>query len=139
MSNDTISAARELFAHDRYATERTGIAIKTVGCHEATCTLTINAQHCNARGVAMGGALYTLADFATAVAANSDAIGSGELHWVSLNATAHYLAPAPLGSRLEARCTAVKHGHTTALYQTIIESLDSGKRLATVETTMICA
>ena len=135
--NDMTAKAREVFAADRYATELTGIEIASAGDHEATCTLTLAARHCNARGVAMGGALYTLADFAAAIAANSDCLGSGDLHWVSLDATAHYLSPAPLGARLAARSHALKHGRSTALYQTIIESLDNGKTVAIVETTMV--
>ena len=135
--NDMTAKAREVFAADRYATELTGIDIASAGDHEATCTLTLAAKHCNARGVAMGGALYTLADFAAAIAANSDCLGSGDLHWVSLDATAHYLSPAPLGARLTAHSHALKHGRTTALYQTIIESLDNGKTVAIVETTMV--
>ena len=135
--NDMTAKAREVFAADRYATELTGIEIASAGDHEASCTLTLAARHCNARGVAMGGALYTLADFAAAIAANSDCLGSGDLHWVSLDATTHYLSPAPLGARLSARSHALKHGRSTALYQTIIESLDNGKTVAIVETTMV--
>lgn len=136
--SDTTTKAREVFAADRYAMELTGIEIASVGEHEATCTLTLAAKHCNARGVAMGGALYTLADFAAAVAANSDCIDDGQLHWVSLDATVHYLSPAPADTRLTARCRALKHGRATALYQTIIESPDNGDRVvAIVETTMV--
>lgn len=127
--------AKKVFADDRYATELTGAEIAAMGEHEATCTLTINADHCNARGVAMGGALYTLADFCAAVAANSDL--QAPLQWVSLDATIHYLAPVQAGTVLTAHATALKHGRTTALYQTIIESLDSGKRIAIVETSMV--
>lgn len=135
--NDMTARARAVFAADRYATELTGIEIASAGDHDATCTLTLAARHCNARGVAMGGALYTLADFAAAIAANSDCLGSGDLHWVSLDATAHYLSPTPLGARLTACSHALKHGRSTALYQTIIESLDNGKTVAIVETTMV--
>lgn len=135
--NDITIAAREVFGHDRYATEATGITIESVAEHEATCSLTVDVRHCNARGVAMGGALYTLADFAAAIAANSDNIAGGDLQWVSLDATAHYLSPAPLGTKLLARCQALKHGRSTALYQTTIESPDDGKRFAIVETTMV--
>ena len=133
-----LDTARGIFGNDRYATELTGVEITAVGDHEATCTLTIATRHCNARGVAMGGVLFTLADLAAAVASNSDYIGSDTtLHWVSLDATVHYLAPTAEGTTLTARCTALKHGRTTALYQTVIESPDSGKRVAIVETTMI--
>ena len=129
--------ARTIFDADRYATELTGIAIASVGEHEATCTLTVDRHHCNARGVAMGGTIYTLADFAAAIAANTDCLEDGNLHWVSLDATSHYLSPAPQGTMLTATCRTIKHGRTTALYQTIIESLDNGKTIAIVETTMV--
>lgn len=147
LMNDLTDKARKVFAGDRYATGLTGIEIASVEDGKAACTLTIQHEHCNARGVAMGGVLYTLADFTAAIAANSgslhesatDAHGSTPLHWVSLDATVHYLSPAPLGARLVARSEALKQGRTTALYQTIIESPDDGKRVTIVETTMIYA
>ncbi len=135
--NDTTAKARKIFTADRYATELTGIEITSVGDHGATCTLTATDAHCNARGMVMGGALYTLADFAAAIAANSDCLDDGALHWVSLDASAHYLSPAPAGSRLVALSKAMKRGRSTALYQTIIESPYNGKMIAIVETTMI--
>ena len=135
---DMLHFARQVFAADRYATETSSITIEQVGEHEAQCALIVAERHCNARGMAMGGALYTLADFAAAVAANMDGqLGECPLHWVSLDATVHYLAPAPLGTRLVATCCALKHGRSTALYQTLIESPDNGKRIAIVETTMV--
>ena len=135
--NDLTNKARRIFVADRYATELTGIEIASVEEHEATCTLTVVEKHCNARGMAMGGALYTLADFAAAIAANTDCLEDGDLRWVSLDGTTHYLSPAPMGTRLVAHCKALKHGRTNALYQTIIESLDNGKTIAIVETTMV--
>ena len=137
MSDMMTTQAREVFAADRYAMEVTGIEIVSVGEQEATCTLTLAAKHCNARGVAMGGTIYTLADFAAAIAANTDCLEDDNLHWVSLDATSHYLSPAPQGTMLTATCRTIKHGRTTALYQTIIESLDNGKTIAIVETTMV--
>lgn len=136
--NDLTNKARRIFVADRYATELTGIEIAAVGEREASCTLSVDAKHRNARGVVMGGTLFTLADFTAAIAANSECIESGTLHWVSLDATIHYLAPATSNS-LRAVSRPLKHGRTTALYQTTIESLDSGKTLAIVETTMIYA
>lgn len=128
--------AREIFKKDRYATGLTGIVIDHVDNHEAVCTMNVTEHHCNARKVAMGGALFTLADFSAAVAANSDSLANEDLHWVSLESNIHYLSPAPLGSTLRATSLTLKHGRTTALYQTIIESPDKG-RVAVVETTMI--
>ena len=133
---DLTEKAREIFASDRFATELTGIEITSVEEHKATCTLRLGMQHRNARGMVMGGVLFTLADFASAVAANSNCIEDGHLCWVSLDATIHYLAPA-VGDNLQATCLPLKLGHTTALFQTIIDNLDTGKRVAIVETTMI--
>ena len=132
--------ARQIFATDRYATELTGITIDKVDEHLATCSLSVNAQHRNARGVVRGGVLFTLADFCAAIAANSDCLSgdTAKLHWVSLDSNIHFLAPAT-GERLTARCSALKVGRTTALYQTIIESLDKGTPVAIVETCMIRA
>lgn len=133
---DLTEKAREIFSQDRYATECTGITIEQVGDHEALCSIAVDARHRNARGVVMGGALFTLADFAAAVAANSGNEGQ-ELHWVSLDATIHYLSPA-MGTRLTAHSKPLKVGRSTALYQTEITSLDNGNHMvAIVETTMV--
>lgn len=140
---DLTDKAREIFRHDRYATQATGIIVDHVDDQEVICSMTIEERHCNARDVVMGGALFTLADFTAAVAANMDRrcpVGTEEettLHWVSLNATIHYLSPAPLGTTLRASCKPLKLGRSTALFQTTIESPDNGKRIAIVETTMI--
>ena len=128
-----IDIARRTFASDRFATELTGAEITAAGNHHAECCLKLDERHLNARGVAMGGVLFTLADFAAAVAANIQE-ENGAINWVSLNATIHYLVPAT-GSSLTAVCTAIKHGRSTALYQTDI--LCDGRRVAVVETTMI--
>lgn len=130
-----LDATRRVFAADRYATELSGIEITEVGDHTATCRLDLDDRHRNARGSAMGGVLFTLADFAAAVAANTGCIAHGEeLQWVSLDATIHYLAPA-IGKTLTASCTPVKAGRTTTLLQTTI-TCDT-KQVAVVSTTMI--
>ena len=129
--------ARAVFAADRYATELTGVEISAAGDGEATCRLRVDGRHRNARGVVMGGVLFTLADFCAAVAANMGAVDEGvPLPWVSLDSTIHFLAPA-VGESLTAHCTALKRGRTTALFQTEIGNLDSGKRVAIAETTMV--
>ncbi len=133
---DLTAIAREVFLKDRFATEATGINIAHAGVHESICTLDLTDRHRNARGAAMGGVMYTLADFAAAVAANSDVLEGGVLHWVSLDASIHYLSPA-LGNRLKATCKPLKTGRTTALYQTIVSDADSDRNIAIVETTMV--
>ena len=133
---DILDLARSVFANDLYASKLNQISIECIGDHTAECSMQLTENHCNARGVAMGGVLSTLADFATAVAANSDCL-QDELQWVSLDATIHYLSPAHRDTKLIARCTPLKLGRTIALYQTTIESLDKGRKIAIVETTMM--
>ena len=138
MMNDLTKRAREVFAADCYASKLTGITIEDVGENSAVCALRGGDNHRNARGVAMGGVLFTLADFCAAVAANSRqlAVDKGQLQWVSLDSTIHFLAPAT-GESLIAHAAALKVGRSTALYQTTIECPDDGRRIAVVETTMI--
>ena len=133
---DNTAIARDVFLHDAYATDTTGISIAHAGDHTAECHLNLDTRHRNARGAAMGGALYTLADFAAAVAANSEELEGEALHWISLDATIHYLAPA-MGNRLTARCESLKLGRTTSLYQTTVSDPDNGRKIAIVETTMV--
>lgn len=134
---NSIDRVREIFGRDRFATETTGIKIISLDNHTSLCSLQLGGCHCNARGVAMGGVVYTMADFAAAIAANSEDIESGGLHWVSLDSTIHYLTAAPMGVTLVAKTQAFRQGSRTALYQTIIENSDNGKCVAIVETTFI--
>ena len=130
----TLEEAKRIFKADRYAIELIGIEIVKVGEHESVCTMAVDGRHRTARGAVMGGAIYTLADFAAAVAANSDCQEGSELRWVSLDATVHYLSPA-LGDNLTAQSIALKHGRSTALYQTVVTC--QGRKVAVVETTMV--
>ncbi|MBQ2511303.1 MAG: PaaI family thioesterase [Bacteroidales bacterium] len=134
--NTMTEEARRVFCGDRYAVGTTGIEIVEVEKYRALCCLAIDERHCNARDVAMGGVLSTLGDFAAAVAANSCCLEE-DLQWVSSQANIHFLAPVDKGCRLMATCTAVKVGRTMALFRTEIANLDSGKLVATVETTMV--
>jgi acyl-CoA thioesterase len=133
---ERLEYARKVFKADAFATTLTGIAIDAVGDHSAVCSLPLESRHRNARGVAMGGVLFTMADFAAAIAANSECLQDDNLQWVSLDATIHYLAPAAC-ERLVAICEPVKVGRSTALFQTKIENPDNGNTLAVVGTTMM--
>lgn len=132
--NHLTDLARMLFEADHFST-LVGIEIVSVGDHQACCRLQVQPHHRNAMGVAMGGCQYTLADFAAAVAANSEYIEEGAIHFVTLNSTIHYLAPAR-AEVLVADCLALKHGRTTALYQTNIHAEGDSRLLAVVQTTM---
>ena len=62
--------ARRIFAADRYAA-LTGIEIIEAGEGCCKARLIIEDRHLNAANVVQGGAIFTLADFAFAVASNS--------------------------------------------------------------------
>ncbi|MBC5688570.1 PaaI family thioesterase [Mediterraneibacter sp. NSJ-55] len=116
----------ELFAKDRFATEN-GAVIAEVDDHYAKCTLEVQERHRNAMGAVMGGVYFTLADFAFAVAANWQEIGT-----VSLHSDIAYLGTAK-GNRLTAEAFCVKNGKTTSYYR--IEVKDEFNNLAAVVNT----
>ena len=66
----SLEDAREVFSNDLYATEMSGCVIEEIGTDYAKCSMKLTERHKNAYGGIMGGAIYTLADFAFAVASN---------------------------------------------------------------------
>ena len=117
----------KLFEKDRFATDN-GAVIDEVDDHYARCSLRVEAKHRNAMGAVMGGVYFTLADFAFAVAANWQEIGT-----VSLHSDIAYLGVAR-GDVLTAEAVCVKNGRTTSYYR--IEVKDAqGKTAAVVNTT----
>lgn len=101
---------RERFQNDRFASDTVGIAIESAEPGKAVCSLILEPRHMNANNVPMGGAIFTLADFTCAVAAN----GYSEKATVSQNASITFLAPAR-GERLIAEASCLRSGRTTAL------------------------
>lgn len=108
--NKNLEDVRKLFEKDRFATEN-GAVIEEIGDHSARCSLQITDRHRNALGAVMGGASFTLADFAFAVAANWQNPGV-----VSLSSDIAYLGVAK-GERLIAEAVCVKNGRTTGYYR----------------------
>lgn len=114
-----LEKVKEFFRNDLFATQVSGILIEQVDYHFALCKMPLTAQHKNARGMTMGGAVFTLADFAAAVAANSEL---GDEHVVSLHADISYLSVAR-GDCLIAEAKSVKHGGSTTLYRVDVADL----------------
>jgi acyl-CoA thioesterase len=65
-----MDALQDFFDRDRFA-RRAGIALEEVGPGYARARMTITDDHKNGAGTVHGGAFFTLADFAFAVACNS--------------------------------------------------------------------
>ena len=107
----TLDDIRAWFSGDRYAVELTGVHIDEALPGQAVCTLPLRPELLNANHKPMGGAIFTLADFAFAVAVN----GHSQTVTVSQHIDITFLAPAK-GSLLTARAACLKAGRQTCLY-----------------------
>jgi acyl-CoA thioesterase len=98
-----------------FATEF-GMELIHVSAEEVRVTLDVSTKH-NALGSAHGGAVFTLADQAFAIASNM-----GPEHQVALTATINYIRPA----RGKLMAVARKVGETkrTSLYEVLVYSED---------------
>ena len=67
MNAQKLEQVQKVFANDRFATEN-GVVIDEVDDGYAKCSLEIQPHHLNAANTVLGGAIFTLADFAFAVA-----------------------------------------------------------------------
>ncbi|MDE7266992.1 MAG: PaaI family thioesterase [Lachnospiraceae bacterium] len=122
MELQKLDEIRERFSHDRFATVN-GAYIEEVAEGYAKCTMQITDNHKNALGAVMGGAIFTLADFTFAVAANWM-----ENSVVSLNASITFLGKAK-GKILIAEAKKIRSGRTTCYY--IVEITDElGSQIA---------
>ena len=108
----TIEELTARFQADRFATEAAGIVIREAEPGRALCAMKLHPCHMNANNVPMGGAVFTLADFAYAVASNGFTDKISVTQHVSLT----FLSPAK-GTELLAEARSLKDGRTTCLYE----------------------
>lgn len=109
-----LEQSREFFAGDLFATRLAGITIDEADEKHAVCSFTVTDSHRNADGVVMGGALYTLADLAFAVAANACGVRT-----VTLDASVRYLAPAD-GEKISAEARCIRDGRSICTYEVVV-------------------
>jgi len=105
-----LERARKVFHSTLYATEVTGCVIKEIRPDYARCTVALEPKHMNSLGVPMGGAVFTLADFAFGVCANFD-----KDVFVTSAADCHFMSAAK-GNTLIAEAREVRAGSRTCLY-----------------------
>ena len=115
-----LAEVQKRFEEDRFAS-RMGAEILEAAPGYARCALTLADWHRNAAGAVMGGVLFTLADFAFAVAANHEHLGT-----VSLTSEIAFLGRAR-GDRLFAEARQVRSGRSTCYYT--VEITDGEGRL----------
>ncbi len=123
---DHTEEVERLFGKDEYAVKTTGVVIEKAEPQKAVCSLEVTDRHKNSIGVVMGGAIYTLADLAFAVASNV-----GQPLTVTLEGQITYLRPAKC-SRLTAETFCEKSGEKTCSYRVDIHD-ESGKYIASAK------
>lgn len=120
----TLDQIRACFSGDRFAADTVGISIDAAEPGYARCSMAVRPIHLNANSVPMGGAVFTLADFAFAVAAN----GHSTRVTVTQQASVTFLAPSR-GKVLVAEAKCLKAGRTACLYAVDVTD-DLGARIA---------
>lgn len=124
----SLEEVRAFFADDRFATKACKARIVEARRGHAVCEFAIEQIHRNAMGGVMGGAIFTLADFALAIASNL-----GEEPTVSVSNAIEFVSAAK-GSRLIATCDADKSGRTLGFYTVRVED-DLGRLVAVMTAT----
>ena len=112
---------------DKYAIKTTGVNVDFVEVNHAICSLNIENKHLNANGFVMGGAIFTLADYAFGCAANEDVENC-----VTLASNISFTRPAK-GPKLFAEAKCVKDGRTICFYEVTITD-SAGKIVAYAQT-----
>ena len=118
----TIEEARAFFSGDRFATEN-GMTLDELDDGRAVCSLALSERHRNAQGGVMGGAIFTLADFAFAALTNDR-----ERTTVAQQVSVSYLA-APKGARLVATARYRKDGRSSCVVNVDVAD-DAGRDVA---------
>ena len=101
----------EFFKNDIFATKLLNAKILEANNDYAKCFFEITADHKNAKGVVMGGAIFSLADFTFAVATNQHE----EYYTVSTTSNINFIRPA-FNGKLTAEAIKIKDGKTICFY-----------------------
>ena len=118
----TIDAARDYFSKDRFATEN-GMTLDELDESHAVTSLTLGERHKNAFGGVMGGAIFTLADFAFAALTNSR-----ESVTVAQQVSINYLSRTK-GERLIATARYKRDGRSSCVVNVDVAD-DTGREIA---------
>ena len=118
----TMEEARAYFSEDRFATEN-GITLDELDGEHAVTSMALSPRHRNAFGGVMGGAIFTLADFAFAALTNDR-----ERVTVAQQVSISYLSAAK-GKRLIATARYRKDGRSSCVVNVDISD-DTGRDIA---------
>jgi acyl-CoA thioesterase len=118
----SVEEARPYFSNDRFATEN-GITLDELDERHSVCSVELASRHKNAFGGVMGGAIFTLADFAFATLTNDR-----EHVTVAQQVSINYLSPAK-GRKLIATATYKKDGRSSSVVNVDVVD-DTGREIA---------
>ena len=118
----TIEEANAYFSCDRFATEN-GITLDELDSEHAVTSMTLSPRHRNAFGGVMGGAIFTLADFAFAALTNDR-----ERVTVAQQVSISFLSAAK-GARLVATARYRKDGRNSCVVNVDVTD-DKGRDIA---------
>ncbi|MBR1921477.1 MAG: PaaI family thioesterase [Kiritimatiellae bacterium] len=118
----TLAEARDYFSGDRFATEN-GIVLEEIDEGRTVVSMTLGERHRNAFGGVMGGAIFTLADFAFATLTNDR-----EQTVVAQQVSVSFLSAAK-GSRLVATARYRKDGRNSCVVNVDVVD-DAGRDVA---------
>ena len=118
----TVEEARAYFSDDRFATEN-GITLDELDEEHAVTSLVVSPRHRNAFGGVMGGAIFTLADFAFAALTNDR-----ERITVAQQVSVNYLSQVK-GERLIATARYRKDGRSSCVVNVDVTD-DAGRDVA---------
>lgn len=126
--NPTLDDIEAVFANDRFATEAAGCRVVSGERGRAVAEMELTDIHRNAMGNVMGGAVFTLADFALAVCCNI-----GEEPTVSVDSSISFFRSTK-GTKLTATATCDKPGRHLGFYTVVVDD-DLGKQIAKMTAT----
>jgi acyl-CoA thioesterase len=116
---DTAKAIRELLEHDRFA-GALGIDLVEASPGCTVLAMTVRRKHLNCYDIAHGGAIFTLADTAFGMAANTHDVVA-----IAIDAHVAFAVAVKEGDRLTARAHEVSRGKKTAVYRVEIQRQDA--------------
>ncbi len=126
--NPTLEELQQVFGQDNFAVGTTGCTVLEGTRGHSVCELELSDKHLNAMGNIMGGAIFTLCDYALAVACNV-----GVEPTVAVQANIDFMRTTK-GKKLTATCSCSKMGSHVEFY-TITAVDDLGKLIAQMSAT----
>lgn len=123
-----ISQIKDFFEKDKFA-KMAGAVVEEISEGEIVCTLRLNDNHLNAGGIVQGGAVFTLADFAFAIASNlEDLKADSEAITITQSSSIIFFRPAG-GDRLIAKTACLQRGRKISVYRVSVTD-NSGLNVA---------